>query len=358
MIYERHYLQYNELVFDQYDMVEAESSSVSFKQFDSEYGFTHGSYSPQKQRGGLIKASSLSLTLKFEVNKLPCSQRPYYMDFVKTQLTTQGRLWAVENNTLIWAFAEIVNFDMQYTGKRDYFEVDVNFFLREGFWHKADKQKTFLLPYDVCDFMDCYPYHDINPCSDGNCCNCNEPPQDPICECCDCLSKEMALCYHTKEMQNLYAICGSGYRFVYDCEAADRFFDDFYGAEHPGQKFCSGCEGGYISGLLYSDTDIPTDGIKITLHGKFKNPRININDNANIISGTYDGVLEIFPDGSVYYNSEGCEGCTDPLAVSKWVIPEGNTYGWTVNPGNNKFMVDINECCISCAYVEVDARTI
>lgn len=351
MIYERQYIQYNDLVFDEYDMIDDDGQNTSFKSFDSEYGFSHGSYSPYKTRGGLAKPSSVSMTLKFNMKKLLCEHRPFYLRHIKAQLTTQGKLWAVENNTLIWAYADLASYSMQKIGRKEYVEIDVDFNLPEGIWHKANKLKTFLTPYDSCDFMDCYNYHDIEPC---DCCDCDTPT--PICNCCDCLEKDMALCYH-KDLQDFYGRCGSGYRIIYDCEAGDRFFGDFFGA-YPGQRLCAKCDEGIIAGILYSDTDIPTDGVRITLHGKFKNPRIEINGNANQIIGEFDDTLTINPDGSVYTSIDGCGDC-GILSVSKWKIPEGNTYGWTVNPGNNKVLIEVGECCgVACAYIEVDALTI
>ena len=353
MRYERVYIQYNDLVFDQYDMIEDDSQTVSFKQFSSDYGFTHGSYSPHKRRGGLAKASSVSMTLKFTMKKLPCEQRPFYLRHIKNQLNIQGKLWAVENNTMIWAYAEMESYSMQTTGRKEYVEIDVDFFLPEGIWHKADKQRTFLTPFDVCDFMDCYDYHDINPCE---CCHCDDDGST-VCNCCDCIEKDMALCYHTDELQDFYGRCGSGYRVIYDCEAADRFFGDFYGG-YFGQQICSDCGDGIISGLLYSDTDIPTDNVRITLHGKFVNPRIDINGNVNVINGTFDEIVTINPDGSVYAGTEECS-CETLQPVSSWEIPDGNTYGWTVNPGNNRVVIDVGDCCGTvCAYIEVDALTI
>lgn len=352
MRYERQYIQYNDLVFDDYDMIEDDSQSVSFKQFTSEYGFAHGAYSPHKRRGGLAKAATVSMTLKFHTKKLPCEDRPFYLQHIKTQLDTQGKLWAIENNTMIWAYAELESYNMQKTGRNNYVEIDVDFYLPEGVWHKADKQRTFLTPFDLCDFMDCYDYHEINPCE---CCQC-EDDGPGACNCCDCLEKDMALCYHTDELQDFYSRCGSGYRVIYDCEAGDRFFGDFYG-QHPGQRLCSECEGGIIAGILYSDTDIPTDRVRITLHGQFKNPRIEINGNANVIKATSDDVLIINPDGSVYKGSDSCN-CESILPVSAWQIPQGNTYGWTINPGNNRVVIEVGECCgTACAYIEVDSLT-
>ena len=355
MIYKRHYVQFNDLVFDDYDMVDESDTSVSFKSNTHDYTFRHGSYAPLKHKNMQAESGSVSLTLRLQMRKLPCDVRRFYPQFAVTQLTTAGKLWAVQNNTLIWAFAYITDYTSVVDAKKDELKVDVDFAIPEGVWHKADKQRTFLTPYDKCLFMDCYGYKDLSPCK-SECCHCATTVPD--CLCCDCydVSKEMALCYF-KDLQGYYDTCGSGYHIVYNCEAAQKFFGDLLDAEHFGQKFCNECAP--ISGLLYSDTEIPTNGIKITLHGAVNNPEIVINGNSNIIKGSYDGILEIYADGSVYYT----EGCCPPVLqnVDKWVIPDGMSYGWEVHSGNNSLVIYTNseKCCdLVCAYVEIDALTI
>ena len=356
MIYKRHYVQFNDLVFDGLEMIDENDTSTSFKTNTHDYTFRHGAYAPLKHKSMQAEVGSASFTLHLSMKKLPCEVRKYYPQFVVTQLTTAGKLWAVQYQTLVWAYAYITEYTMVEDAKKDELKIDVDFEIPEGVWHKADKQRTFLAPYDPCLFMDCYDYRDIHPCA-NDCCHCVTPVDD--CDCCYChdVSKEMALCYFN-DLQMFYDKCNTGVHIVYDCEAAERYFGGYDSAEHFGQKFCSDC--GAIYGLLYSDTEIPTEGVKITLHGAMNDPEITINGNRNIIKGSYEGFLTIYPDGSVYYLEE-CSRC-DPtlLDVSKWVIPKGMSYGWEIHAGNNSFKIEPNNdtCQLMCAYFEIDALTV
>ena len=383
MRYRRHYIQYNDLVFDEIDMVDEDSYSAAFKSFESSYGFAHGSYMPQKKKGGLLRSGSVSMTLVFRMRKLPCEDRPYYIRFAKGQLTTQGKLWAVQDNTLIWANAYLTSYRESANSSTDELEIDVSFTLPEGVWHKANTLRTFLLPYDPCDFMDCYDFRDVELCR-THCCDCEKKQEEKKCltdtrrhhcgscegdcctgECvpatdcdcgCDTADKEDALCFHKEDIQRFYDPCGAGFRILYSCRLADKYFSDFLSDNHVGQKYCNEC-GGTIAGILYSDTDIPTEGVKIVLHGQMHDPYIEINGNGNYIRGDYDGVLEIHPDGSVYSHREDCH-CDEPLPVDVWAIPAGMDYGWTVEQGNNRLIIDPGSCCHVCAWIEVDALTI
>lgn len=362
MNYKRHYLQYNDLVFDEYDMIAEDDSSATFKVFSEEYGFAHGAYSPYKRKGGLLRPSSVSMTITLRMKKIPCEYRPFYKQFAITQLTTQGRLWAVENNTLMWAWAHITNLRESVSARKNKIELDVDFDLPEGVWHKADKQKTFLLDYDVCSFMECYDYKEIRPCFGANgqdCCHCHDEVKHENCGCCVCVEKEDALCYREESagccangLQFFYD-CDNRYKIVYNCSAGAKYFNTE--TEHMGEKLCDEC--GHIAGLVYSDTEIPTNNVKITIQGNVTDPAIEINGNTNIIKGKFDGELEINADGSVYYSKEGCIAC-DPLAVDKWVVPKGQSYGWTINPGYNRVIIDGGCCGMACAYIEQDALTI
>ena len=355
MIYKRHYVQFNDLVFDGLDMIEEEDTFVSFKVNDHEYTFKHGSYIPFKKDYMLAQAGEVAFTLYLKMKKLPCHVREFYPSFAVTQLSKLGKLWAVQNNTLVWAYAYMSEYVMVSDAKKNELKIDVTFGLPEGVWHKADKQRTFLAPYDKCEFMDCYHYKKIDPCA-NDCCHCVETKG--VCDCCDCwgLTKEMALCYQD-DLQAYYDKCDVPWHIVYDCQAAERYFGGFDSAEHLGQKICSDC--GAIYGLLYSDTEIPTDGVKITIHGAVNDPEITINGNTNIIKGSYDGELTIYPDGSVYYLAE-CSDCDPTLVdVANWVIPNGMDYGWEVHAGNNSIKIEPNDTCnLVCAYIEVDALTI
>lgn len=353
MYYKKRYIQYNDLVFDEVDMVEETSFSVSTKSFDAEYGFTHGAYSPHKQNSVLFRPASVSMSLTFKLKKLPCGERPFYIRFAKNELAKPGKLWAVQDNTLIWAHAYLESIYEADMFRRDEYVVDINFTLPEGVWHKADKLKTYLKPYDVCDFMECHPLHDNNPCKE-DCCDCPpEPAEDCLCDC-DCVEREDALCFH-RDLSEMYDPCGGGYRVVYSCIAANKYFGDFLLDDRLGQKFCNTACEFEVVGQLYSNTELPTEGIKITLHAdSMHDPYIEINGNGNIIKGDYEGVLVIHPDGSVYNHPNYDCICPDPLPVDVWQVPAGHNYGWSVEQGNNRFIVDIGTCCPVCAWVEID----
>lgn len=358
MIYKRHYVQFNDLVFDDLDMIDEQDTSVTFKSSDSEYSFQHGSYVPFKQNSMQAEMGSVSFTLYLKMKKLPCDVRKFYPQFAITQLTRPGKLWAVQNNTLIWAYAFLTDYTQASDAKKDTIKIDCDFSLPEGVWHKADKQRTFLAEHDVCEFMDCYHYKEVLPCP-TDCCHCGMSGHD--CDCCYCwdLQKDMALLYKC-DLQEFYERCGHGYHIVYDCAAGEKFFmSDYQSGDYIGQRFCNDCGG--IYGLLYSDTEIPTRGIKIRLHGHVKDTEITINGNTNQIEGEYDGILTIYPDGSVYFN-EDCDVCEPELqSVTKWVIPSGMDYGWEIHAGNNSLKINPHvdcECDLVCAYIEVDALTI
>lgn len=358
MHYRRKYVQYNNLVFADADMIDEDDYAVSFKTFDKEYTFRRGSYYPLKSEYAIAKMSRVSFTIRLHMMSIPCEDRPFYVRHAIDELMRPGRLWAVRDNHLVWAWASITNYREDKDDKKDTFSIDVSFDLPEGVWHKANTLRTFLMPHDPCDFMDCYDFRDVELCRPlGHCCECGAK-EELHCNCCDnCedIYPEAALCYQ-RDLQPFYDNCGAGWRIVYSCEAAKKYFSDFLNDDHVGQKFCTDC-GSTIAGILYSDTEVPTDGVKITLHGTFHNPYIEINGNGNTIKGDFEGVVEIYPDGTVYTYKDGC-GCDDALPATTWVIPKGMEYGWTVRPGKNRLVIDTGTCCHACAWVEIDALAV
>lgn len=364
MRYERVYIQYNDLVFDGFGMVdEYDASNVTFRVISHDRSFGHGSYIPFKRSTSFVESSSVSITLFLKYRKLPCEQRPFYRDFVVSELSKHGRLWAIQNDTLVWAYATVENYSELVEHVNGQLSITVDFNLYEGIWHKADKQKTFLHPYDICTFMECYDYKEYQPCRDAEvyneCCDCltEIPRPDPAVNCCECdcdrLDKYMALCYHLDELQDAYKYCSNwNYRVIYDCSAAERFFGRI------GQKICTdNCSNGIIAGKIYSETDIPTEGVKITLVGKMDNPSVSINGNTNYIEGEYDGTLVINSNGDVFYENGCCSG--DPLDPSIWKYDAASNYGWTIKPRNNRVVVNLGACCgKACAYFDIDNITI
>lgn len=351
--FERRYLQFNNLVFDGYDMLSDYDTDISFKGSSQEISYGHGAYRPLKANYLFVNEQTVSMTLTLRMKKIPCEYRPYYIQFAKEELTKPGKLWAIENNEILWANAVVTSMSPEYAHQRNKVVFVVNFAIPGGVWHKADKQKTFLVPWDICTFMECKGYQTLQPCKGygDNCCPCvTLPPVDEDCSCCcDELTQDMQLCYHLDELEHFYD-CDIPWQLVYDCIHAEKFSKEKF----LGQKICVKdiCDDNVIAGRFYSETDIPTQDITIVIDGHMYNPWVTINGNTNIIKGEYDGSLIIKSNGDVYYQKSEC--CQQELLdPSIWIVPSNNTYGWTVNPGVNSIVVRLNACCgRTCVYIQ------
>lgn len=354
MYYEKRYLQFNDLVFDGYDMISDSSEPVQYKGSSTAFSYTHGSYRAYKGDYLYVSERQVSMTITLKMKKIPCEHRKFYAQFAEQELGRAGKLWAIKNGEILWAFASVVNKNPITNGKQDEIVWDVEFVIPGGVWHKADKLKTFMIPYDVCALMDCKGFEEHNPCeySCENCCDsCVEQKllkeRKERCDCCcEGLTEDMALCHHIDELQAFYG-CDTPFQLVYSCADAEKFNRE----QAFGQKLCvdAHCNQSVIAGRIYSDTDIPTESMTITIIGDMVNPWITINGNKNIVEGEYNGMLTIYPSGDVYYLP--CEDeCCEPtlLDPSAWVIPEGNEYGWTIYPQSNSVTVNLNACCSSC----------
>lgn len=400
MNYTRGYVQFNNLVFA--DMVKDADGSVSFKGDSQAYSYGHGAYRPFKSEYNYADAQSVSMTIILSMKRLPCEYRPFYPRFVRSELSRPGKLWAVEGNELLWTNAVATSISTNMSSRKDELELDIDFELYDGVWRKANRQNTFLIPYDICSIFDCKEYLTVQPCppldTDFNCCtdcptdSCGEgegvtqdsdgylvidpdtcdscvsrdnsgfivlsecvsteEPKKENCECCcaDEIDKSMALCYHLEDLQEYYT-CYAPYLIVYDCEKGAELFGNI------GDKLCEKACSGIIAGRIYSETDIPTTEVDIVLTGRMIDPIIEINGNTNIIKGEYDGTLTISRTGDVYYaGKKDC--CNTLLAPSVWSVPTGNNYGFTVNPQWNRVIINTNACCGStCAYIKHNALT-
>lgn len=362
MFYEKRYLQFNDLVFDGYDMISDADEPIQYKGSSTPYSYTHGSYRAFKTSFLYVSERQVNMTITLHMKKIPCEYRKFYAQFVEQELGKPGRLWAIKNDTVLWAFASANNIRPVNNGKPHELVYDIEFVIPGGVWHKADHQKTFVLPYDVCSLMDCKGFEDISSC---NCCSTCEDNKiakahRDRCDCCcdEDLCREMMLCNHLSELQQYYG-CEVPFQLVYSCEAAERLNTE----RALGQRICVDdiCDDSVISGQIYSNTDIPTEDMTITLVGDYVNPWIKINGNTNIIEGEYSGTLIIKSSGDVYYQPCG-DGCCEPelLEPNVWVIPSGNTYGWTLNPQLNSVTVYANTCCSQCgmACIFVDSEGI
>lgn len=366
MIHDKRYLQFNDLVFDGYDMISSEDETTNFKGNSTPYSYGHGSYFPLKDEYLYVQEKQVSMVLKLYTKKVPCDYREFYVRFAEQELVRAGRLWAIKNNEIIWAYAHASSVHQIISHRPNEVEYDIEFTLPEGIWHKADKQRTFVLPYNVCTFMECKGYEKYDPCMTAkggdDCCEAcaenrwyEDMRERCFCCCVDEITADMALCYHQGLYQALYG-CDTPFQLVYSCEHAEKFKTNAF----IGHKMCKKdiCDDNMIAGQFYSDTDLPTQDVTVILTGKMKNPEITINGNMNIIKGEYDGSLIIDPSGDVSYTESEC---CDPtlLDPSVWEIPSGNDYGWRVYPMLNSVIVNTNACCgMACVFVDADAITI
>lgn len=367
MIYKRRYLQFNDLVLDSYKMLRESPHNAEFKGETIEYSFGHGSYDPYKRNYLFVREQEVSVSITLYMLKLPCEYREFYKRFAIEQVTKPGKLWAIVNNQIVWAYARATSMSESEDAERDEYRIELDLILPEGIWHKADKLKTFLIPYDPCDFMDCLGYKDVNPCEDikldgGDCCEDCLSKQglaehsccDDLSCCCDSLEKGMALCFHD-DLQDFYKECMPSYQIVYNCKKGNEFFADKY----LGEKICTKdiCSN-IIAGRFYSDTELPTKGYEIVLDGESHDPQIEINGVKNVIKGNYDRLF-IHSNGEVYSESKNrcCKTLLDPEV---WVMPKlTDEYGWTIYPKQNRIVVDRGSCCgRACVYIQTDNITI
>ena len=364
MYYEKRYLQFNDLVFDGYDMISDYDEPIQYKGSSTAYSYTHGSYRAFKSDYLYVSERQVNMTITLFLKKIPCEYRKFYVQFVEQELGKLGRLWAIKNNTILWAFATVNNIRPVNNGKQHELVYDIEFVIPGGVWHKADKMKTFVLPYDVCSLMDCKGFEEYDPCANLSCEECCDSCQEQKllkarkerCDCC-CdydFTREQMLCFNTDKIQAFYG-CDTPFQLYYDCEKALKLSNE----RALGQKLCVKdiCDESVIGGRFYSETDIPTEDMTITIIGDMKNPWITINGNTNIIEGEFSGELIIKSSGDVYYRQCDDECCeSELLDPSAWVIPSDNNYGWTINPQWNSILVRLNACCsqcgLACVYID------
>ncbi|MHC5215192.1 hypothetical protein ACYSNR_00885 [Enterococcus sp. LJL128] len=355
----RKYIQFNDLVIDNYDMLKSADLSGGFKSATIDYSFGHGSYAPFKSKQQFSKEQSLSLTLNLDTRKLSCDQVKYYKDYVFMNLMSAGKLWAIEGEQLLWTNAFIKDFSESYSIDKYTVSLDVDLILYEGIWHKADSRKVFLQPYSACDFADCLDFREVDECIDC-CVACSLPAQKscPRCICeCDFLNAENSLCELKKEIaSDFYKQCGDTYRIIYNCEAGSKIWGD---EKMLGEKLCkSSVDDGTIAGQFYSNTNTDSENVTITIDGKVKDPIITINGNSMQILGEYEGLLTITSSGDIFYQEKCCPEVFS-IDVNNLKILDCSTFGFVIHQGMNSIIVNTNDCCgMVCVYVKVDSITI
>lgn len=346
----RQYLQFNDIVISSAEELTSASLQWDTKFDTQEYTFGHGSYLPLKDDQLFLTEQDLSLSLNIDYRFFPRESKPFINDFLTMNLIKPGKIWAIQDGMLIWAYAVVKSGGEEYDKFIGYLSKDVDFILPEGYWHIAKKRRTFLLPYDSCNVLDCYDFRDVDDCL--SCCvTCSTKSDNPCGSCfCDCgdAVEENSLCGMRPEDLDAFMDCGKSYKIIYDCRAGRKIF----GEKDWGAKISKEyIDSSVIAGRFYSRTVLNTDGVDIVLQGTWQDPKITINDISITVKGDYDGWLKLRPDGTVYYTEDLC--CDfEPLDMDK-VIYHQKKY-FRVHFGENRVIVE-NSCCgDGSIYIDVD----
>lgn len=348
----RRYVQFNDLVIDSYDMISSATYKQNSKTNVQEYSYGHGSYANFKSPQQFLTDGDLSMTINIDYRKYSRDERKFIKDFIKLNLIKAGRLWAIEDDKILWAYAFVTDFSEPYDRFKGNLSIDIELKVYEGIWHIADPRKTFLVPYSTCNFLECYDFKDYDSCdccieclteTDGDCASC-------LCHCED-LVKENTLCAVGRNVLDSFMSCTESFLLVYDCKRAEKIFEeDVWGSKICKKDICYTT----ISGKFYSHTILNSNNVNIRLDGKFQDPIININGTKIEIKGEYDGILKLTSSGEVLFSEQEC--CTfENIDLDKVIVHD--EYLFTVHHGYNSVIVE-NACCeMACIYINVDEIT-
>ena len=354
----RQYIQFNDLVFTA-DTITSAEYKVSSKVTTHPYSFKHGSYAPFKSEQLLLEEGTLGLTIHIDYRKYRKEDRKYLKDFIRLNIFKAGRIWAIEDNKILWAYAYVTDYSDTYSKYKGYISIDLDFNLYEGYWHIADMKKIFLVPFNTCDALEGYDFKDeLLECVDC-CAKCGDKDPDNYCEeCtahCEDLTEENNACVVGENVMKEFLECTESYKIVYDCKLANKIFGD----KMNGKKLCKKdyCDTA-IAGKIYYPSVLSSEFVDITLTGKWQNPTIDINGDKLTILGDYDGTLKVGQDGSVTYQGwdEKCCPVQDiDFNDTEWDSEQG--YGFLIHQGKNRIVVRGSCCEMGCIYVNVDSIT-
>lgn len=346
------YVQFNDLVIDSAEEISSASLKQDTKTATQEYSYGHGSYVAFQKNQQFITEGDLSLTLNFNYEHFHDEDRRFLRDYFNLNLLKPGRLWAIQDNKLIWAWAYVTGFSEDYKKYQGYLSMDIDFKLWEGVWHIADTKKTFLVPYSVCNILDCEDFRDAQECL--SCCVTCPPDMETCNSClCDCgdITEETSLCVMGTKALEDFMNCGNSYKIVYDCIKGEQIFgDDLIKNKICKKDYCVES----IAGRFYSGTVLDTDKVKLILDGKFQNPEIEINGNKMMILGEYDGILTLDSSWNLYFTADGC-CASEEVDLDNLVIED--EFGFTVHHGMNRLVVTGSCCKMACVYIDVDELT-
>lgn len=301
----KRYIQFNDLVFLGRKSIDEQSESISLRENKTSRTFANGSYVGNVSRKSLIDSNTISLKIALRTSTWSEEHIQSHYDFIMEQLLTPGKLWAVNTGLqLVWCNAYVTSIQPSkewVVTDEDYLVFRVEFDNPDGVWYKADEAKTFLEPFDNCDFLDmkasCVA-------KSRHCCN-GLPNCNNICECCedDCrdLDGLIDLCVAQTDLtfiNDFFNECNSSWRVIYNCSKGKecKSLKDFY--KH---AICDTCVNDVMAGSFISDTVLDSHKWSFALEGDFKDPIVRINDIDFKIKGEYSGVLTANYKGEIRY---------------------------------------------------------
>ena len=301
----KRYIQFNDLVFLGRKSIDEQSESISLRENKTSRTFANGSYVGNVSRKSLIDSNTISLKIALRTSTWSEEHIQSHYDFIMEQLLTPGKLWAVNTGLqLVWCNAYVTSIQPSkewVVTDEDYLVFRVEFDNPDGVWYKADEAKTFLEPFDNCDFLDmkasCVA-------KSRHCCN-GLPNCNNICECCedDCsdLDGLIDLCVAQTDLSfinDFFNECNSSWRVIYNCSKGKecKSLKDFY--KH---AICDTCVNDVMTGSFISDTVLDSHKWSFALEGDFKDPIVRINDIDFKIKGEYSGVLTANYKGEIKY---------------------------------------------------------
>lgn len=291
------------------------SLTSGFKVETLPYTADHGSY---YAHDGTIyhEEITLDLELEFPFGAVRRDQVGYYKNHLNKNMLKAGKMWFVQGGRLYWAWAIPTTWDEDFNGDRHrkILYRSFQFVFPEGVLYEADATRTFILDYNVCEFLE-ENSHDV-----GGVCTCNGFMDAPCvtCEECELLKAENTLCYLYANLDDTFASqCNNPHKIVYNCE----YGKDMFGCEALwGDVYCA-CEcQDYVQESFYSSTIINTSDVTIRLVGHFKDPEILLNNTKISIKGEYHGIIKIKNSTEFTYRPNcfdcecECDGdfCADP----------------------------------------------
>lgn len=359
----RRYIQFNDLVFYGQKSIEEQSESISLRESKTSRTFTNGSYVANIGRMSLVDSNSITLKIALLTSKWSEEHVQGHYDFIVEQLMTPGKLWAVQSGLqLVWCNAYVTSIQPQknwVVTDDDYLVFSVEFDNPDGVWYKADEARTYLAPYDNCDFLDMKAaclgkskYCCIEPLDCSRKCDCCDDKCDDMCDMINLCEAQTDI----RIMNDFFDECNSKWRVVYNCEKAKK--DGKTSNELYPHVICDGCITDTFSGSFLSRTVLDSHKWSFALMGNFVDPIIRVNYRQLKIKGNYNGVITIDYRGNLRFAKswECIEYDYQELPLHLLEICAETPY---IQKGLNQVSVHgVKDGSSACVYINYEAVTI